>query len=369
MRPRLGVQLVEGHLVLGPDARAHQVRRPRGHGPPGPDVVGPGHGAVVPGGDAADVALGVVADHVDPAEGAAGAGELLPVVPLQDVPGVPVGRQGGLAKGELAQARLLGARAPHQPVPDVLQRRAERPLAQPRQVVPRAPQQVGVAEDERRLPVGLPLPPPRQPRVPVRGAVRAQVPAVRQQQVLDELDVDGPVARVVEDHDGVDLEAVLEFHGRAGLGVVDGPRERQRLLLGVELLERVEREDLRVGLEDVRRGHHRLEAVVVRDVPRLGGVGAQDEHRVAAREPGPADRALEVRLEVRVAQVYVRIKEPLVRGVALYEVGDAKFYAELLGQFSHALGLELASAVGQEDEGDFLLLEVSKRLGCSWDGL
>ena len=71
-----------------------------------------------------------------------------------------------------------------------LERLAERALAQPRPVEVRAPDEVGVAEDEFDGDDGV--------------LVRPADDAAGADDVADDLNIEGPVARVVEDEDGVD---------------------------------------------------------------------------------------------------------------------------------------------------------------------
>lgn len=100
---------------------------------------------------------------------------------------------------------------------------------------------------------------------------------MREEEVGDELDVDGPVSWVVENEDGVDFEAV--FHFPVGsLGIPDGLGEGFDILLAVEFGEGVEGEDLGVCGEDVAGGYDRLEAVAFGDAASLGCVRAEDEN-------------------------------------------------------------------------------------------
>lgn len=98
-----------------------------------------------------------------------------------------------------------------------------------------------------------------------------------EEQVGDELDVDGPVSWVVEYEDGVDFEAV--FHLAVGsLGVPDRVWERVDFLLAVEFGKRIKGEHLRVCAEDIARGDDRLEAVAFGNTASLGCVRAEDEY-------------------------------------------------------------------------------------------
>lgn len=111
--------------------------------------------------------------------------------------------------------------------PDARERRLERALAEARQVVVRAPEEVVVAEVQVWLAVRLPA-----ATTAVLGRVGAEDAAAREQQVDDDLRVEGPVARVVEHEDGVDL----------GVRRGQGPRRRRV----VRRQQRLEREDPRV---------------------------------------------------------------------------------------------------------------------------
>ena len=90
------------------------------------------------------------------------------------------------------------------PPPQPRERGLEGALSEPWQGVRRAPEQVGVGEVEARLAVALPA------AVGVRGVVvergvGAEEARVGEEEVGDELGVEGPVAGVVEDEDGVDF--------------------------------------------------------------------------------------------------------------------------------------------------------------------
>lgn len=54
--------------------------------------------------------------------------------------------------------------------------------------------------------------------------------------------------------------------------------------------------------------------------------------------------------------------------MALHEVGGVEVHAELGRQLGHALRLRLSPAVGEQDEGDPVLLKVSERLGGAGEG-
>lgn len=104
-----------------------------------------------------------------------------------------------------------------------------------------------------------------------------------EEQVGDELDVEGPVARVVEDEDGVDFEG----GGKILAGGVDWAGEGAVLVGGVDgVEERVEGVDGGVGGEDVGGGDDVAEAVGFGDESAFGGVGAGDEDGLVAEAFG-----------------------------------------------------------------------------------
>ena len=92
----------------------------------------------------------------------------------------------------------LGPLVPHDRVIDAAQRALEPALAQPRQGVRARPPQVWVREVQLRLPVRLPAP-VRVSRVAGLGGTRAEDAGAGEEQVDDDLDVQRPVVRVVED--------------------------------------------------------------------------------------------------------------------------------------------------------------------------
>lgn len=129
-------------------------------------------------------------------------------------------------------------------------------------MVRRGPRQVAVGEVQEGLEVLLEAV-VGEPLLGVERRVRAQVAAVAEEQVDDDLDVERPVARVVEDEDRVDLE-VVEEAVRAVLALVDGRRERPRRVLVDRLEEGVEGVDVGFRGEDVGGYDDVREAVPVR---------------------------------------------------------------------------------------------------------
>jgi len=55
--------------------------------------------------------------------------------------------------------------------------------------------------------------------------------------------------------------------------------------------------------------------------------------------------------------------------VALHQHAHVQTYTELLRQVVHALLLGLAAAIGEEEEGDALLLKVGERFMGAWKGI
>lgn len=245
--------------------------------------------------------------------------------------GVRVRARVRLAQDGAAQRRLPARDL----VPDAGERGLEGALAEARERVRGAPEEVGVAEEERGLAVPL-------PGVvgPVARRVRAQHAGARQQQVADELDVEGPVARVVEDEDGVDL----------GVGGRQGPRGGRVQLRH----ERVEGVDGRVRGEDVGGRQDVPEAVLLGDGAALGRVRARDQDVLVAEASFLALAAVHQLLEGR---------------VRLDEVVRREFDTEPRAQVRHAVRLVLAAAVRQQDERDVVLLEVLQRPGGAGDRL
>ena len=89
-------------------------------------------------------------------------------------------------------------------VPNAFESRAEAALAEAGEVIRRCPEEVRVREVERGLPV-LEVAPVGQGRGVVFGREGAEVACVGEEEVKDYLRVEGPVAGVVEDEDGVDF--------------------------------------------------------------------------------------------------------------------------------------------------------------------
>lgn len=147
-------------------------------------------------------------------------------------------------------------------VPHALKRGLEGALPEARLVVRRRPRQVAVGEVQEGLEVLLEAVVGK-PLLRVDGRVGAQIAAVAEQEVDDDLDVEGPVARVVEDEDRVDLE-VVEQAVRAVLALVYGRREGARRVLVDRLEEGVEGVDVGFRGEDIGGYDDVLEAVPVR---------------------------------------------------------------------------------------------------------
>lgn len=164
------------------------------------------------------------------------------------------------------------------------------------------------------------------------GTIRAEVAAVREQKIRDELDVDGPITWVVEDEDGVDFQTVLQA-GRS-FGLIEWLWEREDFLFGIVLAQRVKGKDLGVCRENIGWGDDRGEAVALGDAARSRGVGAEHEDgRVA--QVLHADLVAEVRDEfgrVGVVELFeIFLGEQLVGRVTLDKVGCVEGHVELVG--------------------------------------
>lgn len=90
-------------------------------------------------------------------------------------------------------------------VPDALEGGVETALAQSREVVGGGPEEVRVGEVEGGLGILL-VAAVGEEGVVVEGGEGAEVARVREQEVQEDLGVEGPVAGVVEDEDGGDAE-------------------------------------------------------------------------------------------------------------------------------------------------------------------
>jgi len=182
--------------------------------------------------------------------------------------------------------------------------------------------------------------------------VRAYDPVVAQHDVEQQLAVQPPVARVVEDHDGVDLEAL----GRGvGSVEVDGPWQgpRERRVVGAEVA--AEGPDIWIGGVDIAWRHDVLEPVLLGDEAAGIAVAAADEDGFVA-----------------VAGGAVGSGEFGERRVRLDQLGDVDVAGGREGEFSVevfcALGFGLAAAVGEEDEGDVVFAEIGETLRGAGDG-
>lgn len=233
-----------------------------------------------------------------------------------------------------------------QPPPDTRHGRLERALPEAWKVEAGAPEQVRVAKVQRWLSVLLPTA-RGESGVAVLGRVRAHVALLGEEQVDNELDIVGPIARVVEDEHGVDLEGVAQAHAGPGRKNGLGQRARGRSVDGVE--ERLEGENLRMGLEDVGGCDDVLKAVGLGDQPAFLRVGACHEDGLLPKAVGPFDELAERRM---------RLNKVVGREL------DAKFLAKVFYSF----GLVLAAAVGEEDERDVVIVQELEGFGSAGNG-
>lgn len=130
-----------------------------------------------------------------------------------------------LPKHFFAQHYAPGPPARHG-VPDPFECFAEAALAEAREVVRGRPEEVGVGEVEGRLGVGL-VAAVWEVWIVVMGREGAEDAFGGEEQVKEELGIEGPVAGVVEDEDGGDAE--VGGGGKGGVGAVYGFREGVRV--------------------------------------------------------------------------------------------------------------------------------------------
>lgn len=184
-------------------------------------------------------------------------------------PGFRKGKCGlrGFADGGVVQGAVRGGDGG----PDAEERGEEGALSEARVVVARGPEEVGVAEVEGGLLLlllGL-----------VLGRGRgggAEDAAVGEQDVEQELGVEGPVAGVVEDEDGVDGQVLLFRRWRgAGGRVVDGQRQGPSVR-GV-VLRRGEGPEVRLRGDYVGGDDDATEPVRFGDFPAALPVAARHE--------------------------------------------------------------------------------------------
>ena len=194
---------------------------------------------------AADVRLGCVADKIDRV------GRRVDLVSVA----APLLQQ-PRGKVERANLRLPKRRRVERLARDgrehCLERDAQRAHADARQVMPRAPHDVVMREEDGRALVKM-----RRPR--------SQPAALRHEQVKDDLLVARPVAAVSKDENGLDLDLIEVASARVGP------------LLSRQLAER---RRVRVILDNVAWCHHVAEAVALSHVSTFFTLAAHDEHRV-----------------------------------------------------------------------------------------
>lgn len=231
--------------------------------------------------------------------------------------------------------------------PHARERRPERALREPRVPVLRGPLEVGVAEQQLGLAVLL-VPAVGEGRVAVlRRPGPAQDAALREQQVGDDLQVEAPVARGGEDEDGGDASRVLvaiisEGEGLLMMMMMMKMKKASTVLLVVGPRHLGERVGVLGADRDVGGRDDAPEAVGAGQVPDLRAVAAQGEDGLVAV---PGD-------------------EVEVGGVRLHELAGVEGEAEALPEPGHVRLLGVAAAVGQEYEGDLLVLQLPQdRLG------
>ena len=288
----------------------------------------------------------------------------------------------------LAEDPTPQLRPPRDGAPDAPQRGVERALPQPRQRPRRGEQEVRVGEVERRLAVLL-VAAVGQRGVAVAGGDGAEVAAVGEQEVEEELGVEGPVAGVVEDEDGVDFEVWRWGGDGGGGGVGGGERAGLRGVVGLEVVR--EGPDGRVGGDDVGGGDDAREAVArgayqggsATRVYMISSAG-QTERQTggderAGRRAGLLFRNTAAAVAMPARDQHAGVPQRrLARGavhqvrerrVALHEEARVEGDAEAVGQLRDAGGLGLAAAVGEQDEGDALRLEVLQGARGAGEGL
>lgn len=194
---------------------------------------------------------------------------------LQPPLGERVRRRVRLPKHPLLQLHARGLAARHG-APHALERGAEAALAEAREVVRGGPEEVLVGEVEGRLAVLL-VAVVGEGGVAVAGGERAEVAGVGEEEVEDQLGVEGPVAGVVVDEDGVDFEGVigrwgatLGGGGGGGGGEVRGAGEGARVRVVVGEEGAGEGPDGGVGGVDVGGGEDVGEAVPATYFSRRG---------------------------------------------------------------------------------------------------
>ncbi len=152
-----------------------------------------------------NVALWIIAYHIHCGQPRRFALEPLPLQDPLPMPSQhPLRISISLAVG-LSNHASLQLHAGRDAVPHARHGRLEGPLSEARQVEARAPEQVRIAEEQRRLVILLPSGVGER-RVAIARREGAEVAGLGQQQVCDELDIQCPVARVIEDEHGIDLE-------------------------------------------------------------------------------------------------------------------------------------------------------------------
>nr|POE90067.1 hypothetical protein CFP56_20534 [Quercus suber] len=287
---------------------------------------------------AADVAGGVVADHVDAAQRiiqprdaaapAAVCGEEVFAVLAQA--GLGEFERGLVGFADLrGDAGEGGGGAAGDGGPEALEGGAEAALAEARERVGAGEPEVRVRVVEGRR-VVLEVAVVGEGGGVVLGALGAEDAVGGEQRVEDDGAVEAPVARVVVDEDGVDLEA------GGGVGGVDGGW--QGLGEGAVVVEEDfgEGPDVRVCGDDVARRHDVGEAVVLgRDPLAVVVVSTHDQDGLVfvLREIGKGSVGLDEHVHVQ---------------------RDVEFLREMC----HALLLRDPAAIGEEDEGDAFLLQV-----------
>lgn len=164
---------------------------------------------------AADITLGVIANHEDPLQPTdflldlAISAQHLHTMFIQDPLGIFIRFRVRLPDDSPEQFCAPGRLGPYSS-----QRSLEAALAETRHVVAGSPEEVRVREEKLGLAVLLPAV-VRQGGVAVLLGDRAEDAVFGEQEIEDDLQVEGPVAGVVEDEDRIDLE------GFGGIRVVD----------------------------------------------------------------------------------------------------------------------------------------------------
>lgn len=218
-------------------------------------------------------------------------------------------------------------------------------------MVARSPEQVWIGEVQWRLSILLPAI-VRKFRIAILLGICPKDSFFRKEQVEDDLRIQGPVSRIIEYKDRVNLERFVEVREIHGARKWPG---RLLIVIGEDLIEGP---DSGVFHKDITRRNNVFEAVpyltvstIVRRSSRGVGLHLRDLSALVTIPASHQDCLILQALDC------VRAFDKLLeRGMRLHKVLLGEGDTKLLAEFRDPRALVLPASIGEQDEGDVVLM-------------